>query len=156
MGLLSRAKMDVFTSWFGKSKKYFLEIDGLKPVETVPAVWNHCAVPRDKASGLLCEAPLLFDENNRTGRGVWGKAGEGCIVIAYRGDECFETITRNAQLSQAVGVVLINNAFELSRELGRHEGKRPPPGIPAVCAPKGFGELLSSARGTTRARITRK
>eukprot|EP00450_Noctiluca_scintillans_P010133 CAMPEP_0194497874 /NCGR_PEP_ID=MMETSP0253-20130528/14684_1 /TAXON_ID=2966 /ORGANISM="Noctiluca scintillans" /LENGTH=180 /DNA_ID=CAMNT_0039339435 /DNA_START=35 /DNA_END=577 /DNA_ORIENTATION=+ len=129
-----------------KPKTDYLEIDGVS-VPCMSATWNKSLLPQGHVSGVICPlAPLMFDEYNSTGKGVWGQAGRGCIVVVYRGEESFETITRNAEASGAVGVVVINNSEDSRKRIKivPQDKARPPPRIPAVCVSRSLGPVLTA------------
>ena len=141
--------MDFISSLLRPTQKRvdFLELDGHDPVACESAEWNSGLLSQKQASGVICPpAPLMFDEYNSTGKGVWGQAGRGCIVVVYRGEESFETITRNAEASGAVGVVVINNGEDSRKRIKivPQDKTRPPPRIPAVCVSRRLGPVLTA------------
>eukprot|EP00427_Karlodinium_veneficum_P010292 CAMPEP_0169090408 /NCGR_PEP_ID=MMETSP1015-20121227/15801_1 /TAXON_ID=342587 /ORGANISM="Karlodinium micrum, Strain CCMP2283" /LENGTH=146 /DNA_ID=CAMNT_0009150807 /DNA_START=49 /DNA_END=486 /DNA_ORIENTATION=+ len=83
----------------------FIEIEGHQPIEAISGDW-HSNLVKD---GILCSAALvLFDANNASGREQWEDA-VGKIVVAMRGNASFEVITRNAEDSGAVAVIIVDS-----------------------------------------------
>lgn len=101
---------------------------------------------------------MYYDENNAHGKGVWGQEGTGCIVVAYRGEESFEQICRNAEASDAVAVVIIDKSDELDNKMEMSlldKSSRRPPLVPAVCVPLSCSEILSCKKSVTASIVRR-
>ncbi|CAK9073748.1 unnamed protein product [Durusdinium trenchii] len=121
----------------------YLELQNQEPVACVHADWSERLLKRKKLEvGVLCEAPLLFDERNANGSRTWRDAS-GKIVVAKRGEEEFEAMARRAESSGAVGLVVVDNedVFDDDFEMASEDPYRPL-SVPAVLAPKACAELL--------------
>lgn len=120
----------------------YLDIEGGDSFPTVSADWSF---PSEE--GLLCiRAPLFFDVWNASGSKVWGRAAQGCIVVARRGSDFFEVTARNAESAGAVALVILDDRQEWDDDYEMTlETDGPPPRIPAVLVPKRAESLLTGA-----------
>ena len=134
----------------------YLELQNQEPIACVGADWSERLLKRKKKTevGVLCEAPLLFDERNANGSRTWRDAS-GKIVVAKRGDEEFEAMARKAESSGAVGLVIVDNeeVFEDDFEMASEDPYRPL-SVPAVLVPKTYSELLCGR--AKEARVVRR
>jgi len=126
-----------------QDKRDYIDIEGGDSYPCVSSDWSR---PSDK--GLLCiRAPIFFDSWNATGSKSWNQAAQGCIVVARRGGDAFETTTRNAEKAGAVGVVILDDRerwdddFEMTLET-----RGVPPRIPAVLVPKRAEAVLTGTQ----------
>merc|ERR1712118_604980 len=91
-----------------KSKKTWLEIEGLPPMVAIEAKWNPKPLPE---SGVVCpERQVLFSTANETGSAPWGPEAKGMVVVALRGGTAsFEEVALHAEAAGAAAVVLVDN-----------------------------------------------
>lgn len=135
-----------------KISRDFLDIEGGKSFLAVSADWSAVG-----AKGVLCHrAPLFFDAWNASGSNEWDPKARGCIVVARRGADSFEAITRSAENVGAVAVVILDDQEEWEDDYDMAlETAMAPPKIPAVLVSK-QAEIVLTGQEKLHASIVRR
>lgn len=130
-------------SSFLRERMDYLDIEGYDTFPAASAEWS-----KPSATGLVCRrAPVTFDPWNVNGAKAWSKAASGTIVVARRGAESFETVTKNAQRAGALAVIFVDEEEPLDTSIELClESSSPTPIIPAIMVGKASEDPLCSGR----------